>query len=214
MSSRMVRASLLTVALGLASSAGGARAQDDKLPAYVDDVGGLVTPMQSGAVVFALPLHPPAPGDMLLLVSGPRRASTDAQGADIPATPGEVLVLLGTGGTGGIDPSLRGLAALRQAPLRAYPEIRVLSRRRLTLRSAPTAITLPNGRRLTVSILAAEGDGYRVLAILSPRPSQPDAQPTRMTLHATSGQPFFAFGDSHLGGTLIVGITVGTPRPR
>lgn len=126
-----------------------------------------------------------------------------------PAIRVNVLVVLAreTGGT--IDPTLRGEAALRRPPFNAFQSMQVLSRPSALLSTrAPVMVDLPNGRRLQVRLLQRLPNGQLRVQVSINRPGQRDYLPV-MTVDASPGDPFFVAGQSHAGGTLIIGVRVG-----
>lgn len=129
------------------------------------------------------------------------RAST----ANVPA---EVLVVLAKEEQGKIDPQLKDLTALRRPPFNAFRSMKILSRPKLTLTPGKDAfVSLPNGRRLKLTLLRVMPDGrYKVRAAIN-RPNKSDYLPLLQVV-AAAGDPFFVAGQSYQGGTLVVGVTV------
>lgn len=122
---------------------------------------------------------------------------------------GEVLVVLAKEGEGAIDPALQNLAALQRPPFDAFNSMEILSRPRIRLRAnAPEVVTLPNGRRLQIVLQQVLPDGRFRIRVSINRPNQRDYLPL-LTVVASPGDPFFVAGQSHAGGTLIVGVRVG-----
>ena len=125
------------------------------------------------------------------------------------AVPGEVLVVLAKEEAGQIDPALANVPALRRPPFNSFRSMRVLSRPRIQLRvGQPHVVELPNGRRLQLVLQQVMPDGrYRVRVSIN-RPDQNDYLPLLQVV-ASPGDPFFVAGQSHQGGTLVIGVRVG-----
>ena len=123
---------------------------------------------------------------------------------------GEVLVLLAKEEAGRVDPSLADIAALRRAPFNAFRSIGVLSRPAISLRvNRPTTVDLPNGRRLQLVLQQVMPDGRFRVRVSINRPSQNDYLPLLQVV-ASPGDPFFVAGQQHDGGTLVIGVRLGT----
>lgn len=125
---------------------------------------------------------------------------------------GEVLVVLAKEAAGRMDPALANVPALRRPPFNAFRSMEVLSRPRVDLRvNRPTTVELPNGRRLQLVLQQVMPDGrYRVRVSIN-RPNQNDYLPLLQVV-ASPGDPFFVAGQSHQGGTLVIGIRIGERR--
>jgi hypothetical protein len=125
---------------------------------------------------------------------------------------GEVLVVLAKEEAGRIDPALANVPALRRPPFNAFRSMEVLSRPRVDLRvNRPTTVQLPNGRRLQLVLQQVMPDGrYRVRVSIN-RPNQNDYLPLLQVV-ASPGDPFFVAGQSHQGGTLVIGVRIGERR--
>ena len=129
------------------------------------------------------------------------RAST----ANVPA---EVLVVLAKEEQGKIDPQLKDLTALRRPPFNAFRSMKILSRPKLTLTPGKDAfVSLPNGRRLKLTLLRVMPDGRSKVRAAINRPNKSAYLP-RLQVVAAAGDPFFVAGQSYQGGTLVVGVTV------
>ena len=124
------------------------------------------------------------------------------------SVPAEVLVVLAKEEAGKIDPQLKKLTALQRPPFNSFRSMTILSRPKLTLTPGKDAIVpLPNGRRLKLTLLRVMPDGrYKVRAAIN-RPNKSDYLPLLQVV-ASAGDPFFVAGQSHQGGTLVVGVTV------
>lgn len=148
---------------------------------------------------------------MLLFDSGTSAQSSSLTRSDRQTTanvPAEVLVVLAKEEEGEIDPALKKLTALRRPPFNSFRSMKVLSRPKLTLTPSKDAIvSLPNGRRLKLTLLRVMPDGrYKVRAAIN-RPNKSDYLPLLQVV-ASAGDPFFVAGQSYQGGTLVVGVTV------
>jgi len=130
------------------------------------------------------------------------RAST------VSKVPAEVLVVLAKEEAGEIDAELKKLTALRRPPFNSFRSMKILSRPKLTLTPGKDAlVSLPNGRRVKLTLLRVMPDGrYKVKAAIN-RPNKSDYLPLLQVV-ASAGDPFFVAGQTHQGGTLVVGVTV------
>jgi len=130
------------------------------------------------------------------------RAST------ISSVPAEVLVVLAKEEQGKIDPQLGKMTALRRPPFNSFRSMKVLSRPKLKLTPGKDAlVSLPNGRRMKLTLLRVMPDGrYKVKAAIN-RPDKSDYLPLLQVI-ASAGDPFFVAGQKYQGGTLIVGVIV------
>lgn len=124
------------------------------------------------------------------------------------SVPAEVLVVLAKEDQGKIDPQLEKLTALRRPPFNSFRSMTILSKPKLTLTPGKDAfVSLPNGRRLKLTLLRIMPDGrYKVRAAIN-RPNKADYLPLLQVV-ASAGDPFFVAGQSYQGGTLVVGVTV------
>ncbi len=147
-----------------------------------------------------------------LLLAGGASAQTSSLSrndrASTASVPAEVLVVLAKEEQGKIDPQLKELTALRRPPFNSFRSMKILSRPKLTLTPGKDAfVSLPNGRRLKLTLLRVMPDGrYKVRAAIN-RPNKSDYLPLLQVV-AAAGDPFFVAGQSYQGGTLVVGITV------
>jgi hypothetical protein len=157
---------------------------------------GLVIALSLGALLFG--------GDAFAQGSTPARSDRAATD-DVTA---EVLVVLAKEEEGEIDPALKKLTALRRPPFNSFRSMKILSRPKLTLTPGKDAfVSLPNGRRLKLTLLRVMPDGrYKVRAAIN-RPNKADYLPLLQVV-ASAGDPFFVAGQSYQGGTLVVGVTV------
>ena len=124
------------------------------------------------------------------------------------SVPAEVLVVLAKEEPGKIDPQLKKLTALRRPPFNSFRSMEILSRPKLTLTPGKDAlVSLPNGRRVKLTLLRIMPDGrYKVRAAIN-RPNKSDYLPLLQVV-ASAGDPFFVAGQTYQGGTLVVGVIV------
>ena len=120
-----------------------------------------------------------------------------------------IITVLASEDAGEIAPELAGMAALRRAPFNSFRSMRVLDRSQVRLRvRQPEEITLPNGRRMRIRLQQIMPDGrYRVR--VSIKREQGNNYLPLLQVVASPGDPFFVAGQSHEGGTLVLGISVG-----
>lgn len=204
-------------ALGVASMGSSVQAQDVKLPSNEQAAPRSSATRRGARATSPIELAPLvlrrsdlAP--LIRLVQNDPGGTPAAPAGAVAPTPGEVIVLLGTATGRGVDARVRRLSAVRHPPLSLYPNIRVLAWTRHTFRASPTSVTLPNGRRLSISITSVLPNGrFVVQTVVSPRSGQ-TGTPTTATIEAAPGEPFFFAGHSHEGGTLMIGISVGAAR--
>jgi hypothetical protein len=127
-----------------------------------------------------------------------------------PAVHADVVVILAKEEPGTIDPTLASVGALQRPPFNTFRSMQVLSRPRVTLRTDQDAdIALPNGRQLRIRVQQVMPDGRLRVRVSINRPNQSDYLPLLQVL-ASPGDPFFVAGQAHDGGTLVIGITLGT----
>ncbi|MGB8330224.1 MAG: hypothetical protein WCE62_08855 [Polyangiales bacterium] len=133
------------------------------------------------------------------------RAERSASSAAVPA---EVLVVLAKEEAGEIDPQLKKMTALRRPPFNAFRSMKILSRPKLTLTPGKDElVSLPNGRRVKLTLLRVMPDGrYKVKAAIN-RPNKSDYLPLLQVV-ASAGDPFFVAGQTYQGGTLVIGVIV------
>lgn len=122
---------------------------------------------------------------------------------------GEVLVVLAKEKGGDFDASLKSIGALRRPPFSSFKSMSVLERPKVRLAiKKPTDVKLPNGRTIQVLVERELPDGRYLVKVSINKPGKKDY--LRLLQVSTSpGDPFFVVGQSHAGGTLVVGITVG-----
>ncbi|MBX3250654.1 MAG: hypothetical protein KF901_25980 [Myxococcales bacterium] len=128
-------------------------------------------------------------------------------------TRGEILVVLAKETPGQIAPELASHAALQRPPFNAFRSMDLLERRAFTLRPGQTEeATLPNGRKLRIELQRVMPDGRFRVKVSIQREGESDYLPLLQVV-ASPGDPFFVAGQSHLGGTLVIGIQLGAaPR--
>ena len=125
------------------------------------------------------------------------------------ATPGEVVVVLAKEAPGTIAPELAELTALRRPPFDSFRSMEVLERRALSLRvGTPAEVVLPNGRKLRIELQRIGPDGRFRVKVSIQREGEQDYLPLLQVV-ASPGDPFFVAGQSHQGGTLVIGIRLG-----
>ncbi len=125
------------------------------------------------------------------------------------AIPAEVVVILAKEEAGTIDPSLESMTALRRAPFNAFRTMTIVNRQNERLRPGRDQdIRLPNGRTLRVQLQRVMPDGRFRVRVSIDRPDA-DAYLPLLQVVASPGDPFFVAGQSHDGGTLVIGIRLG-----
>ena len=131
-----------------------------------------------------------------------------AHAADDAPVKGEVLVILAKEAEGEYDPKLKKLPALQKPPFNAFKSMSVLSTTGIELTSDKDAtVPLPNGRTLQLKLLERMPDGRHKVQVSINRPGKQDYLPLLTVI--ASGEPFFVAGQSHAGGTLVIGVRVG-----
>lgn len=137
-------------------------------------------------------------------------SSLPAASAQNAPVRGEVLVVLAKEEAGEIDSSLANVPALRRPPFNSFRSMRLLSRPEVQLRpGTPVEVSLPNGRKLQLVLQQVMPDGRYRMRVSINRPNQSDYLPLLQVV-ASPGDPFFVAGQSHQGGTLVIGVRVGT----
>ena len=135
-------------------------------------------------------------------------ASTSVSAQDTVTA--QVTVVLAKEEAGTIDPALADIPALQRAPFNAFRSMRILDRKREQLRrETDRDIRLPNGRTLRIRLQWVMPDGrYRVQVSIN----RPDAEAYLPLLQVVTapGDPFFVAGQAHEGGTLVIGVRLGT----
>jgi len=146
----------------------------------------------------------------LLLSALLASAAVPPAAAQAPAVRAEVLVVLAKEEAGTIDPELADLPALRRPPFNGFRSMEILDRPTAQLRPGQDHdLTLPNGRRMRLTLLRVTPDGRYQVRVSINRPEQRDYLPL-LTVVASPGDPFFVAGQAHRGGTLVIGIRLGS----
>jgi hypothetical protein len=123
--------------------------------------------------------------------------------------PAKVLVVLAKEEPGPVDPALRDEPALRRPPFNAFRSMEILEKPEVRLQVGhPSELTLPNGRKLQLTVERVMPDGRFRVKVSINRPNQSDYLPLLQVV-ASPGDPFFVAGQSHQGGTLVVGVRIG-----
>ena len=128
------------------------------------------------------------------------------------AIAGEVLGILAKEEAGKIDPSLAKIPALKKPPFNSFLSMQVLSKPSIKIsKGGEQTVKLPNGRVLRLKVEGIKPGGkYQVSASLKGPGDKKYAMLLRVM--ASPGDPFFVAGQSHQGGTLIIGVTLGAPK--
>lgn len=122
---------------------------------------------------------------------------------------GEVFVVLAKETPGTVAPELAEITALRRPPFDSFRSMEVVERRDLQLRTGtPHELVLPNGRKLRIELQRIGPDGRFRVRVSIQREGEEDYLPLLQVV-ASPGDPFFVAGQSHLGGTLVIGIRLG-----
>jgi hypothetical protein len=126
---------------------------------------------------------------------------------------GEVLVVLAREAAGPVDPKLKEIAALQQAPFNSFGSMELLATHAIELTAdKPASVDLPNGRNLRVALVERMPDGRHKLQVSINRPDKKDYLPLLTVI--ASDEPFFVAGQRHAGGTLVIGVKVGKPAAK
>lgn len=144
-----------------------------------------------------------------LAIAAATPAAAHAQGVQ-----GEVLIILAKEQPGAVDEALSSIPALQRPPFNVFQSMRVLSRPTVRLRTGQAQhVDLPNGRRLRLVLEQITPDGRFRISVSINRPNQTDYLPLLQVV-ASPGNPFFVAGQSHDGGTLVIGVRIGQrPAP-
>ncbi|MEM6954162.1 MAG: hypothetical protein AAF645_00700 [Myxococcota bacterium] len=111
---------------------------------------------------------------------------------------------------GEIDADLQSMAALRRAPFNAFRTMNIVDRKNERLQPGRNRdIRLPNGRTLRVELQRVMPDGRFRVRVSIDRP-EADAYLPLLQVVASPGDPFFVAGQSHEGGTLVIGVRLGS----
>lgn len=143
----------------------------------------------------------------------PLLAPVPSSRADDAKVAGEVLVILAKEEAGEIDAQLKQLPALQKPPFNAFKSMKVLSTNpvELTADQAST-VGLPNGRTLQLKLLERMPDGRHKVQVSINKPGKKDKEQDYLPLLTVlaSGEPFFVAGQSYEGGTLVLGVRIGS----
>ncbi len=128
-------------------------------------------------------------------------STSDAGSTPVTVTTVEVMVLVGSNGTGGIAANLRALRQLTRPPFSAYHQIDRVSEstHRLSVRT-PATVGIPNGGTLQL-VLLPEPRGERSVVVVNISLGGRTHQ-TQFT--ARPGVPFFLAHSTGVGGALIL----------
>jgi hypothetical protein len=122
---------------------------------------------------------------------------------------GEVLVVLAKEAAGPIDAKLKSIAALQKPPFNGFGSMELLGTTAITLTdSEPATVELPNGRKLQIKLVERMADGRHKVSVSINRPDKQDYLPLLTVI--ASGEPFFVAGQRHAGGTLVIGVQIGS----
>jgi hypothetical protein len=122
---------------------------------------------------------------------------------------GEVLVVLAKEAEGPVDPKLKPIDALQKPPFNAFKSMALLATTPITLSEAtPATVELPNGRTLQIKLVERMADGRHKVSVSINRPDKQDYLPLLTVI--ASGEPFFVAGQKHAGGTLVIGVQIGS----
>lgn len=141
---------------------------------------------------------------------------TSAPPASTAATsvPAQVVVIIAREVAGAIDPRLSGMSALREPPFSSFHSMDIWSEHALTLtQGVPVTVDLPNGRVIQLVLEEVTADGRNHVRVSINRREQSDYLPV-LEVAAPPGDPFFVAGQNFMGGTLVIGVSLGRrPSP-
>jgi hypothetical protein len=161
-------------------------------------IGGLV----SALIAFAPIAHAQPPSST---------AATAAPSTPTATVQAHVVVIVAREIAGAIDPRLTSMHALREPPFNSFHSMDIWSEHALTLaQGTPVTIDLPNGRVIQLVLEEISPDGRNHVRVSINRREQSDYLPV-LEVAAPSGDPFFVAGQSFMGGTLVIGVTVDRP---
>ncbi len=140
-------------------------------------------------------------------------SSTSVRAQATGAVHAQVTIILGYTEGAGVAPELAKIEALKKAPFDGFPRKALLKKVDLDIDVGSfKEVELPNGRKLKLSVLERTSGGAFRVSVSINKPGQQDYLPV-MTVAAAPGDPFFVAGQKHEGGTLIIGVTVGSSSP-
>lgn len=136
-------------------------------------------------------------------------AASSALPAAAQDVKGEVLVVLAKEAEGPIDAKLKPIDALQKPPFNSFKSMELLATHPIVLTdSAPATVELPNGRTLQIKLVERMPDGRHKVSVSINRPDKQDYLPLLTVI--ASGEPFFVAGQKHAGGTLVIGVQIGS----
>jgi len=110
---------------------------------------------------------------------------------------------------GPIDPKLKSIPALQKPPFNSFGAMELIATHAVTLTDAePALVSLPNGRSLQIKLVERMPDGRHKVSVSINRPDKQDYLPLLTVI--ASGEPFFVAGQKHAGGTLVIGVQIGS----
>lgn len=122
---------------------------------------------------------------------------------------GEVLVVLAKEAEGPIDAKLKPIDALQKPPFNSFKSMELLATHPIVLsETTPATVELPNGRTLQIKLVERMPDGRHKVSVSINRPDKQDYLPLLTVI--ASGEPFFVAGQKHAGGTLVIGVQIGS----
>jgi hypothetical protein len=125
------------------------------------------------------------------------------------AVSAQVFVIVAREVAGAIDPRLTTLHALHEPPFSAFHSMDILGEHSLMLEpGTPVTVDLPNGRVIQLVLEEITPDGRNHVRVSINRPSESDYLPV-LEVAAPPGDPFFVAGQNYMGGTLIIGVSLG-----
>jgi len=122
---------------------------------------------------------------------------------------GDVLIVLASRLPGPTDPRLANVPALRRSPFDLFQSMALLSSPRISLQiGEPEIVQLPNGRNVRLVLREITSEGRYRMQLSINRPGMRDYLP-ELDVVVSPGDPVFIAGQSHLEGTLVIGIRLG-----
>jgi hypothetical protein len=150
---------------------------------------------------------------LALLVVAFASVSARAEAPSTASTHAQVTIIVGYPDGTGVAPELEKIEALKKAPFDGFPRKALLKKVDVDIGIGSfKEVELPNGRKLKLSVLERTANGGFRVSVSINKPGQQDYLPV-MTVAAAPGDPFFVAGQKHEGGTLIIGVTVGSSSP-
>ena len=122
----------------------------------------------------------------------------------------QVLVVLASTEGSVVDPALKKIEALQKAPFNSFSSMKILEKPVLRPDvGKPAELKLPNGRTMQVAVIEVLKDARYRLKVSINKPNTSDYLPG-MEVIASPGEPFFVAGQKYEGGTLVIGVQVGS----